>query len=163
MVRLGGLPIWCNLPRLCISIPVWYDWGHSFAGERILIYIISIPVWYDWGPGPGTGLSASHTHFNSSMVRLGELKIRLRIIPFVLFQFQYGTIGGKLAKKEYFMFPNFNSSMVRLGVEAVGVYPLSLVIFQFQYGTIGGLSIFSSSRSRSSISIPVWYDWGPSS
>ena len=98
-----------------ISIPVWYDWRRSWFWSGWWYNCISIPVWYDW------------RKFNN-----------VARAALFIFQFQYGTIEGTLARILYNKYPEIISIPVWYDWRWVGAL-LTAICW--------------------SISIPVWYDW----
>ena len=98
-----SIPVWCDWgwPIMlnlyfftCISIPVWCDWGGAYRHGNRRCYSISIPVWCDWGTVRLAGVQGIFMHFNSSVVRLREVKEVHWVGEVTQFQFQCGAIEG---------------------------------------------------------------------
>ena len=76
------------------------------------------------------------------------------------FQFQYGTIGGKMENTTLYLKHTFQFQYGTIGGQLTRLLADAAELFQFQYGTIGGRISITSSAFFIVISIPVWYDWG---
>ena len=97
-----------------ISIPLWYDW------ENVeLLVLTSVHVFQfhygTIGREIAVKVEGVNSHFNSTMVRLGEIEKPSGASYKIVFQFHYGTIGR---------------------VDDAGLFQ-ALILFQFHYGTIG--------------------------
>ena len=110
--------------------------GRSMAYRFTNTDKVSIPVWYDWKAISIADKTGRKQRFNSSMVRLEEMKE-------LLYVFFYLVSIPVWYDWKYFLYD---------GSELV-------YMFQFQYGTIGCLHIHFCLCLVSDISIPVWYDW----
>ena len=76
------------------------------------------------------------------------------------FQFQYGTIGGKMENTTLYLKHTFQFQYGTIGGQLTRLLADAAELFQFQYGTIGGAYGLQAQSFRCPISIPVWYDWG---
>ena len=121
---------------------------------------ISIPVWYDWGVATLEREAQFQEDFNSSMVRLGGIGFVEVEIQAVIFQFQYGTIGGTYRLEKGHQLIVFQFQYGTIGGSLLLWREWITPIFQFQYGTIGGMPAANKYKVAVAISIPVWYDWG---
>ncbi len=182
---IGASLIARTLPSfMLISIPLWFDWGGDRPGwaaraaeadfnptlvrlgrashqvipgpcrafqshfgsigasvgwpRASAATMISIPLWFDWGCLYYCPVRSVCPHFNPTLVRLGPAPERTPCSCYGRFQSHFGSIGA----------------------EAPSSAPPLADRFQSHFGSIGARGDCVTSPANSTISIPLWFDWG---
>ncbi len=119
----------------------WRDYMMARALWRPTKGKLSIPLWFDWGSGRRFRALVQDLTFNPTLVRLGPAARR---------------------QPHHRHLRAFNPTLVRLGPGARRGHAGHRPCFQSHFGSIGAWDQARSLPDCDLLSIPLWFDWGPS-